>query len=407
MGAAGSSMKSANGGNARKFSQSYMLARELGSGAFSVVKLGVHLETGHKTAVKVIPKKKLSDEDYQSLLTEIEILSSLDHPHIIKLYETFDEGDDFYIVTELVEGGELFDRIVSKAHYTEKEARDLIKLVLETMAYMHGAGIVHRDLKPENLLLCSETDDSDLKIADFGFAKRVKDLLPKETACGTPGYVAPEILRGDKYGAEVDIWSMGVICYVLLAGYPPFYDEDQKRLFKKIKEGRYHFHEDYWSNTSPEAINMIQMMLCVDQSKRWTAQQLLKHPWITIGDETLEAKDLTNSITVMRKFNARRRLRAAADAVIMANRMKAWSECTKQRAAESAKLQAIVKQKSLIDPEALQSVGEEDNTNKSTNNNDSGNDGNRRGSFESDVYGDAPSINPALDLLNDKELEQY
>lgn len=412
MGAAGSSMKSANAGNARKFSQSYMLARELGSGAFSVVKLGVNLETGHKTAVKVIPKKKLSDEDYQSLLTEIEILSSLDHPHIIKLYETFDEGEEFFIVTELVEGGELFDRIVSKAHYTEKEARDLIKLVLETMAYMHGSGIVHRDLKPENLLLCSETDDSDLKIADFGFAKRIKDLLPKETACGTPGYVAPEILRGDKYGAEVDIWSMGVICYVLLAGYPPFYDEDQKRLFKKIKEGRYHFHEDYWSNTSPEAINMIQMMLCVDQSKRWTAEQLLKHPWITIGDEKLEAKDLTGSITVMRKFNARRRLRAAADAVIMANRMKAWSESTKQRAAESAK-QQIVKQKSLIDPDALQSVGEENPPTESStadgNNNASNNtaDGNRRGSFESDVYGDAPSINPALDLLNDKDLEQY
>ena len=125
-------------------------------------------------------------------------------PH--RLYETFDEGTDFYIVTELVEGGELFDRIVSKAHYTEKEARDLIKSLLETLNYMHTVGVVHRDLKPENLLLCSESDDSDIKIADFGFAKRISELLPKETACGTPGYVAPEILRGDRYGAEVDIW---------------------------------------------------------------------------------------------------------------------------------------------------------------------------------------------------------
>lgn len=123
-----------------------------------------------------------------------------------RLYETFDEGTDFYIVTELVEGGELFDRIVSKAHYTEKEARDLIKSLLETLNYMHTTGVVHRDLKPENLLLCSESDDADIKIADFGFAKRISDLLPKETACGTPGYVAPEILRGDRYGAEVDIW---------------------------------------------------------------------------------------------------------------------------------------------------------------------------------------------------------
>ena len=117
-------------------------------------------------------------------------------------------------------------------------------------------------------------------------------------------------------------YSMGVICYVLLAGYPPFYDEDQKRLFKKIKEGRYHFHEDYWGNTSPEAINLIQMMLCVDQKRRWTAAQLLQHPWITSGDDKLANKDLSSSITVMRKFNARRRLKSAADAVIMANRMK-------------------------------------------------------------------------------------
>ena len=220
--------------------------------------------------------------------------------------------------------------------------------------------------------------------------------------------MAPEILRGDRYGAEVDIWSMGVICYVLLAGYPPFYDEDQKRLFKKIKEGRYHFHEDYWSNTSPEAIDMIQKMLCVDQSKRWTAEQLLKHPWITIGDEKLEAKDLTNSITVMRKFNARRRLRAAADAVIMANRMKAWSASTKQRAAE-AESAKVVKQKSLLDPDALKAVGEDEGEGATEQgSNEGGNkDGNRRGSFESDVYGDAPSLNPALDLLNDKELEQY
>lgn len=306
----------------KKFNQTYMLARELGSGAFSVVKLGIHQETGQKTAVKIVSKKKLSEEDYASLLTEIEILRSLDHPHIIKLYETFEEGNDFYIVTELVEGGELFDRIVSKAHYNEKGARDLVKLMLETIDYVHQSGYVHRDLKPENLLLMSDKDDSSIKIADFGFAKRIDELAAKETACGTPGYVAPEILRGDKYGAEVDVWSMGVICYVLLAGYPPFYDEDQKKLFRKIKEGRFHFHEDYWCNTSHEAMDLIRKMLTVDQTKRWTAAQLLKHPWITMVDENLASRDLTGSIQVMRKFNARRRLKAAADAIITLNRMK-------------------------------------------------------------------------------------
>jgi len=336
-----------------------MMSRDLGSGAFSVVKLGVNLETGQKTAVKVVSKKKLSEEDYTSLLMEIEILSQLDHPHVIRLIETFDEGDNFYIVTDLVEGGELFDRIVSKAHYTEKEARDLIKSLLETLDYMHKTGVVHRDLKPENLLLCSESDDSDIKIADFGFAKRIVDLLPKETACGTPGYVAPEILRGDPYGAEVDIWSMGVICYVLLAGYPPFYDEDQKRLFKKIKEGRYHFHEDYWGNTSPAAINLIQMMLCVDQKKRWTASQLLQHPWIIEGDEELAKRDLTSSVTVMRKFNARRRLKSAATAIILANRMQKMMGVLGLRREND--LQEQVKRKgSQLDPDALACVMNED-----------------------------------------------
>lgn len=233
-------------------------------------------------------------------------------------------------------------------------------------------------------MLCSEHDDTDIKIADFGFAKRVKELSPKETACGTPGYVAPEILRGDRYGCEVDIWSMGVICYVLLAGYPPFYDEDQKRLFKKIKEGRYHFHEDYWRDTSPEAINLIQQMLCVDQSKRWTAEQLLKHPWITMGDETLLSKDLSSSIAVMRKFNARRRLRAAADAVIMANRMNRLLGKISSAKEENAKKES----------DGSSGLSSEDRQNSSL-----------RKSYDSELYGDAPSINPAEDLLNDRELE--
>jgi len=139
----------------KKFNKSYMLARELGSGAFSVVKLGVNKQTGENVAVKIVSKKKLSEEDLTALHCEIKILSILNHPHIIKLYEVFEEGTEFYIVTELVQGGELFDRIVSKSHYTEKEARDLVKMFLETMAYMHEANVVHRDLKPENLLLTS------------------------------------------------------------------------------------------------------------------------------------------------------------------------------------------------------------------------------------------------------------
>jgi calcium/calmodulin-dependent protein kinase I len=155
--AAGPGKKSSTPGGKRTFKDSYTVGKDLGSGAFSVVKLATHKASNRDTAVKIIQKKKLSEEDLAALMTEISILCELDHPHIIKCFETFDEGNEFYIVTELVAGGELFDRIVAKTHYTEKEARDLVKLFLETMAYMHEKGIVHRDLKPENLLLTSGT----------------------------------------------------------------------------------------------------------------------------------------------------------------------------------------------------------------------------------------------------------
>lgn len=312
--------------SSKKFGDSYVLGEELGSGAFSVVKLAIKKDPSQmKTAVKVISKKKLSEEDINSLITEINILSVLNHPNIIKLYETFEEGNDYFIVTELVEGGELFDRIVEKSHYTEKESRDLIKCFLETVAYIHAQGFVHRDLKPENLLLKSKKNDSDIKICDFGFAKKISDITDNESACGTPGYVAPEVLRGDKaYGAEADIWSVGVICYVLMVGYPPFYDEDQRKLFKKIKEGRYHFHEDYWKDISLDAQDLIKKMLTVKQTDRWTARQLLNHPWILQDDAVLAGKSLGNTIKTFKKFNLRRRFKAAADAVIMANRIHAF-----------------------------------------------------------------------------------
>ena len=155
-------------------------------------------------------------------------------------------------------------------------------------------------------------------------------------ACGTPGYVAPEILRGDRYGGEVDVWSIGVITYILLAGYPPFYDDDQKRLFRKIKEGRFHFHEEHWANASPESMDMIKCMLCVSQKDRWTAKRLLQHPWMGVNDQVLEVKSLQGVITTMKKFNARRRLKAAAEAIIMANRMKKLLGAIRMSSVEAA-----------------------------------------------------------------------
>ena len=309
-------------GNARHFDDEYNMLEELGTGAFSVVRKCKRKMNGHLAAVKVIDKRHISNEDLAALQEEISILMSMNHEHIISCEEFFDEKEHLYIVTELVEGGELFDRIVRKTYYSEKDARDLIRIFLRTMAYVHEQGVVHRDLKPENLLLVAENDDSDIKIADFGLAKRIKDLVHDEPPCGTPAYVAPEILRNQPYGPEVDIWSIGVICYVLLAGYPPFYDEDMKKLFRKIKDGRYHFHQEHWSDKSDESIDIIKRMLCVDVKDRWTAKQLLTHPWIQTEDEELANRNIDGTLVVMRKFNARRRFKAAASAIILTNRMK-------------------------------------------------------------------------------------
>jgi serine/threonine protein kinase len=316
----------------KKFKDDYIIQHELGTGAFSVVKQCKRKINGHLAAVKIIEKEGVSESDLVNLKEEIDILSSMNHEHIIKCEGHYDEPKTFYIVTELVAGGELFDRIVQKTYYSEKDARDLIRIFLKTMAYVHEQGVVHRDLKPENLLLVADDDDSDIKIADFGLAKRLTDLKPNEPPCGTPAYVAPEIIRNEPYGVEVDIWSIGVTCYVLLAGYPPFYDEDMRKLFRKIKEGKYHFHEQHWSDKSPESMDCIRKMLAVNPKERWTAKQLLDHAWVQTDDEALQTRNINSTLVVMRKFNARRRFKAAANAVIMTNRMKKLIEgLTKMR----------------------------------------------------------------------------
>ena len=156
-----------------------------------------------------------------------------------------------------------------QSYYNEREARDLVKLLLEAIKYCHDANVVHRDLKPENLLLTSKDDDASIKLADFGFAKRVEfNSEGLVTACGTPGYVAPEILEGKSYGKTVDIWSIGVITYILLCGYPPFHDDNHNALFKKIKKGKFEFDSPYWDHVSDDAKDLILEMLVVDPEKR-------------------------------------------------------------------------------------------------------------------------------------------
>ncbi|KAG1709020.1 hypothetical protein DVH05_022651 [Phytophthora capsici] len=300
--------------NANSFEEQYTLGKVIGSGTFSVVRIAVHKPTGQRYAIKCIKRDGLVAEDIEALTTEVAILKQMNHPNIMILHDFFVEEKFYYLVTEFMEGGELFDRIVEKSYYNEREARDLVKLLLEAIKYCHDANIVHRDLKPENLLLTSKDDDASIKLADFGFAKRIEfDSEGLVTACGTPGYVAPEILEGKPYGKTVDIWSIGVITYILLCGYPPFHDDNHNALFKKIKKGKFQFDSPYWDHVSDDAKDLISQMLVVDPEKRSTVDQLLSHRWVT-GTEVATVQ-LTSALEELRRFNARRKFKAAVSTV--------------------------------------------------------------------------------------------
>jgi len=307
-----------------EFSELYSLSTVLGTGAFSTVKSATHKGSPTKEyAVKCIQRGRLKEEDILALKDEVEILNALRNcKHIIRLFDFFDEPDTYYLVMETMFGGELFDRIVQKSFYNEKEARMTCKILLEAVAYCHKRHVAHRDLKPENLLLRSETDDSSIKIADFGFAKVVKTPKSLKTQCGTPGYVAPEILKGKPYDETADMWSVGVILYILLGGYPPFIDDNQRKLFRKIRKGQYTFHEEYWGPVSMDAKNLIDNLLCVDANNRFTAQEALQSNWIALAsDETLEKNDMGGNLVELRKFNGKRKFRAAVASVIAVNKL--------------------------------------------------------------------------------------
>ncbi|CAK4076689.1 unnamed protein product [Aphanomyces euteiches] len=291
------------------FKDKYALGKRLGSGSFAIVRQGVELTTGKTFAVKCIDTSSLSSADAAALKQEISILKQLHHPNIMALHEVYTEANYTYLVTELLDGGELFDRIVEKTFYSEKEARDVVRVVLDAIKYCHGRGVVHRDLKPENLLLTSKSDDASIKVADFGFAKHDDLSTGLGTACGSPGYVAPEILQRQKYGKAVDIWSLGVITFILLCGYPPFHNDNQAKLFAAIKLGTFKFKSPYWDDISDDAKDFISKMLCLEPAQRWTAEQLLKHCWLT--GVNISTAPLATAMDELKKYNARRKFKAA------------------------------------------------------------------------------------------------
>mmetsp|Transcript_8828 Transcript_8828/g.17473 ORF Transcript_8828/g.17473 Transcript_8828/m.17473 type:complete len:479 (-) Transcript_8828:309-1745(-) len=305
------------------FHSKYDLGDTLGRGNYSVVRKGkLKSDPDSLFAVKCIKESSLTHEDREALKVETTILKGMDSPHIVKLLGFYHEPSEklFYIVMEYVGGGELFDRIIAKEYYSEADAQKLVRVIAEAIKYCHDRGVVHRDLKPENILLTSKDDDDSIKIADFGFAKQYDTSSDEalSTSCGTPGYVAPEILNGHKYGKEVDMWSFGVIIYILLCGYPPFHHENQRELFRQIRTANYKFDEEYWGEVSQSAKDLVSKLLVVDRSKRLTIDQLLEHPWLQ-G----EAKEtnLTEIQTKLKEEMAKRKFKAAAQAVILGNRL--------------------------------------------------------------------------------------
>ncbi|XP_068423682.1 calcium/calmodulin-dependent protein kinase type II subunit gamma isoform X22 [Clinocottus analis] len=304
-----------------RFTDEYQLYEELGKGAFSIVRRCVKKSTGQEYAAKIINTKKLSARDHQKLDREARICRLLKHPNIVRLHDSISEEGFHYLVFDLVTGGELFEDIVAREYYSEADASHCINQILESVSHIHQHDIVHRDLKPENLLLASKMKGAAVKLADFGLAIEVQaDQQAWFGFAGTPGYLSPEVLRKDPYGKPVDIWACGVILYILLVGYPPFWDEDQHKLYQQIKAGAYDFPSPEWDTVTPEAKNLINQMLTINPAKRITADQAIKHPWVCQRSTVASMMHRQETVECLRKFNARRKLKGAILTTMLVSR---------------------------------------------------------------------------------------
>ncbi|XP_045074921.1 LOW QUALITY PROTEIN: calcium/calmodulin-dependent protein kinase type II delta 2 chain [Coregonus clupeaformis] len=295
-----------------RFTDDFQLFEELGKGAFSVVKRCLRISSGQEFAAKIINTKKLSARDHQKLEREARICRLLKHPNIVRLHDSISEEGFHYLLFDLVTGGELFEDIVAREYYSEADASHCIQQIVESVHHCHVNGIVHRDLKPENLLLASKLKGAAVKLADFGLAIEVQgDQQAWFGFAGTPGYLSPEVLRKDPYGKPVDLWACGVILYILLVGYPPFWDEDQHRLYQQIKAGAYDFPSPEWDTVTPDAKDLINKMLTINPSKRITTTEALNHPWICQRSTVASMMHRQETVECLKKFNARRKLKGA------------------------------------------------------------------------------------------------
>ncbi|XP_059741597.1 calcium/calmodulin-dependent protein kinase type II subunit beta isoform X6 [Bos taurus] len=347
-----------------RFTDEYQLYEDIGKGAFSVVRRCVKLCTGHEYAAKIINTKKLSARDHQKLEREARICRLLKHSNIVRLHDSISEEGFHYLVFDLVTGGELFEDIVAREYYSEADASHCIQQILEAVLHCHQMGVVHRDLKPENLLLASKCKGAAVKLADFGLAIEVQgDQQAWFGFAGTPGYLSPEVLRKEAYGKPVDIWACGVILYILLVGYPPFWDEDQHKLYQQIKAGAYDFPSPEWDTVTPEAKNLINQMLTINPAKRIMAHEALKHPWVCQRSTVASMMHRQETVECLKKFNARRKLKGAILTTMLATRNFSAAKSLLNKKADGVKPQtnstknsaAATSPKGTLPPAALES----------------------------------------------------
>ena len=282
------------------FKEYSLTTKVLGKGAYAEVRLGSSVATNEPVAVKIIDKHGMSKNDMKKLNKEVNILKALKHKHVVRVFQSYDEKDAFMIVMEYVKGGELFDKIVNEEEgiFNEKRSRVIIRTIAEALKYCKDQGVIHRDIKPENILLTPEEDGGDIKIADFNLSKKISkedvNFSVLETMCGTPNYVAPEVLSGTPYDYKCDIWSLGVITYLLLSGgYLPFFidpaTEGRDALLRKVRKGNWKFQPDEaWANVSPEAKDLLKHMLKKNPAERYTYDQVLGHPWFKTNTDNMQ-----------------------------------------------------------------------------------------------------------------------
>lgn len=275
-------------------SEKYYLLNRLGDGGFCEVFKAKDLESNQYVAIKRVDRSKRAFAKYppkdvekkvkKLIYREANIMKALNHPNLIKFYDMVEDGEEIFIVMQLAEGGELFDRIIKRGKFTEKDAAGVIAQVITAIIYMHDKGYVHRDIKPENILFDNNNDDSKIYITDFGLSREIEEKML--TNCGTVDYSAPELLKSKLtkcgYGPEVDNWSIGVVAYILLCGYPPFYSssQDDGEIKKQIMAGTYHFHHPHWDNISKHAKSFVAGLLTVNPAERLSLKNALEHPWI-------------------------------------------------------------------------------------------------------------------------------